>query len=81
MPQSRAKGFTATSQVGAHFKYVSGALYGPNDIVFTTDAAGVNAYYKVGPFNPFGANKVSPFTAGQDVWLKQGQLIAGSTSP
>ena len=40
----------------------------------TTNAAGVNAYYKVGPFNPFGASKVSPFTAGQDVWIKQGQL-------
>ena len=42
----------------------------------TTNAAGVPAYYKVGPFNPFGASKVSPFTADQDVWIKQGQLIA-----
>jgi hypothetical protein len=41
-----------------------------------TNAAGQNVYYKVGPFNAFSANKISPFTPGQDVWLKQGQLIA-----
>jgi hypothetical protein len=74
LPRSRAKGFTATVDVGSHFKYVSGALYGKEDIVLTTNAAGATAYYKVGPFNPFGASKVSPFTAGQDVWIKQGQL-------
>ena len=55
LPRSRAIGYQASVNVAAHYKYVAGASYTAGDIVVTTNAAGVKAYYKLSQFDPFSS--------------------------